>query len=51
MRGSKARFIDAVVDVVVCPVIRLLDLRLQRFGKECDVLVLLREEVVELPTN
>jgi len=45
---GKTGLVDTVVDVVVSPLVRLLDLGLQVFGQEVDFLVLLREQVVEL---
>lgn len=47
LRGGEAGLVDAVVDVVVRPCVRLFYLFLQVFGEEHDVAVLLREEVVE----
>ena len=39
--------VHAIVDIVVRPLIRLLDLRLQVFRQEIDFLVLLGQQVVE----
>jgi hypothetical protein len=46
--GGEAGFVDAVVDVVVGPVVCLFDLFLQVWWEEFYVLVFLGEEVVEL---
>jgi len=45
---SKAGFVDTVVDVVVSPLVSLLDLRLQILRKQNHVLVLVVQQVVEL---
>ena len=45
--GGEAGFIDAVVDVVVGPVVRAFDLTSKFLGKQINGLVLLREQVVE----
>jgi hypothetical protein len=45
---SKARLIDTIVDVIVSPFVRLLDLGLQVLRKQNHVLVLVVQEVVEL---
>jgi len=47
LRG-KARLVDTVVDVVVSPLVRLLDLRLQILGQKHHILVLIVQQVVEL---
>ena len=39
--GSEARFIDAVVDLVVSPLVRLLDLGFQIVGQEVEGGILL----------
>ncbi len=43
LRGGKAGFVDAVIDVVVGPVVRLFDLLLQTCGEQFYFLVLFRE--------
>jgi hypothetical protein len=43
----EARFVDTIVDVVVSPLVSLLDLGLQVLGEENHVLVLVFEQVVE----
>lgn len=45
---GKARLVDTVVDVIVSPLVGLLDLRLQVLGKQNHVLVLVVQQVVEL---
>lgn len=45
---GKARLVDTVVDVIVSPLVGLLNLRLQILGKQNDVLVLVVQQVVEL---
>lgn len=47
LRGGEAGLVDAVVDVVVGPFVGGFDLRLEGFGEEVDVFVLLVDEVVE----
>ena len=44
----EAGTVDAVVDIVVCPLVRLLDLLPQSFREEVHALVLLREEIIKL---
>jgi hypothetical protein len=44
---SKARFVDTIVDIVVSPLVSLLDLGLQVLRKENHVLILVFEQVVE----
>ena len=46
--GSKPGFIDAIVDIVVCPVVCGFDLFLEGGGEEVDVAVLGFNDVVEL---
>lgn len=46
VRG-KARLVDTVVDVIVSPLVRLLDLRLQVLREKNHVLVLVVQQVVE----
>ena len=48
MGGGEARFVDAIVDVVVGPIVRPFDFFSQLFGKQINLLVLLWEQVVEL---
>ena len=45
---SEAGFVDAIVDVIVCPIVGAFDFLLQMLRKEIDLLVLLRNDVVEL---
>ncbi len=45
---GKARLVDAVVDLVVLPLVGLVDLRAQGLGVEVDGAVLFVDEVVEL---
>lgn len=45
--GGKARFVDAVVDVVVCPVVGTFDLGLKMFGEKIDVFIFFGDDVVE----
>jgi hypothetical protein len=45
---GKTGLVNTIVDVVVSPLVRLLDLRLQVLRQEVDFLVLLRQQVVEL---
>lgn len=49
LRGSKARFVDAIVDVVVSPIIVGFDIRLERGGEEVYFLVFFGQDVVKLP--
>ena len=44
---GKTRLVDTVVDVIVSPLVRLLDLRLQVLRKKNHVLVLVVQQVVE----
>jgi len=46
--GGEARLVDAVVDLVVLPLVGLVDLRAQGLGVELDGAVLFVDEVVEL---
>lgn len=46
--GGEARLVHAVVDLVVLPLVRLVDLRAESFRVELDLAVLFVDEVVEL---
>jgi hypothetical protein len=48
LRGSKARAIHTIVDIVIGPLVRLLDLLPQDVWEEIYALVLLGEKVIEL---
>lgn len=48
LRGGEPGLVDAVVDLVVLPFMRLLDLRLELLGVEDYVAVLFVDDVVEL---
>lgn len=47
-RGRKARAVYAIVDVVICPLVRLFDFLPQSLWEEVHFLILLREEIIEL---
>lgn len=48
LRGGEARLVDAVVDLVVRPLVCLVDLRAEGLRVGVDVAVLFVNEVVEL---
>lgn len=48
LRGCETRFVNSVVDVVVGPVVGVLDLLLQILGEKMDVFVFLGEQIVKL---
>ena len=47
MGGGEAGFVDAVVDVIVCPIVYSFDVFLQVGGEKVEFGVLFRENVVE----
>ena len=48
LRGGEAGLVDAIVDLVVGPFVRLVDLCAQRLGVQIHIPILFREQVVEL---
>lgn len=51
LSGGKARLVHAVVDLVVLPLVRLIDLLAEGLGVEFRLAVFLLDEVVELPPS
>ncbi len=51
LRGGEAALVDAVVDPVVLPLVRLVDLLAPCLGVQLDAAVLFLDEVVELPAH
>lgn len=51
LRSSKARFINPVIDIVVDPVIRLVDILFQFLRKELYVAVFGFDDIVELDVS
>ena len=47
LRGGKAGFVDAVVDIVVGPVVCTLDFLLEVLGEKHNLLVLIGDDIVE----
>lgn len=48
LSSCKAGFVHAVIDIIVCPLVVLVNLLLEIFWVKVDLGILLRKEVVEL---